>query len=331
MQLLILIAIIMYVAIIKFTITKLIHYHSENTMKNLKGTLILLLTALIWGFAFVAQTSASDTVHAFTFNGSRSILATIFLFFVVLIQESSAKKKTGSSISILDKKTFIAGVACGIPLFIATNLQQYGIELYPEGTAASGRGGFLTATYVIMVALYSIIKSKKIKPFVIIATILCMIGMYFLCLSGGIGNLYLSDILIILCALAFAVYIIIVDKYADLNSAKVSMVQFTVAGVLSCICALIFEHPTCESLIIAIVPIAYAGIFSSGIAYTLQIVGQRYAEAAVATIVMSLESVFAALGGWLLLNEALSSRELIGCALVFASVLIAQFEPAKSK
>lgn len=296
-------------------------------MKNLKGTLILLFTALIWGTAFVAQTTASDTIHAFTFNGSRSVFATVFLLIVVLIKNKAASRNENVSVSLLDKKTVFAGIACGIPLFIATNLQQYGIEFYPEGTATSGRAGFLTATYVIMVALYSIIKSRKIKPFVIIATFLCMIGMYFLCLSGGMSGIYFSDILIFLCALAFAIYIIIVDKYANLDSTKVSLVQFAVSGALSCICAVIFEHPTPESLVAAIIPIAYAGIFSSGIAYTLQIVGQRYAEAAVATIVMSLESVFAALGGWLLLNEALSSRELIGCSLVFASVLIAQFEP----
>ncbi|MBO4901374.1 MAG: DMT family transporter [Lachnospiraceae bacterium] len=289
-------------------------------MKNLKGTLILLLTALIWGTAFVAQTSASGSISAFTFNATRSLLASVFLFLFVLLRAKIAKEKK----PLFTKQTLLAGVICGVPLFIATNLQQYGIELYPAGTAASGRAGFLTATYVIMIALYTLLKTRRFRPLILFATLLCMTGMYLLCLSGGFGGIYIGDVLILLCALAFAVYILLVDVYGTVESVKVSCIQFATAGILSFICMLLFESPTLGSLTAAWFPICYAGILSSGVAYTLQMVGQKYAEPVIATIVMSLEAVFAALSGWLILSEQLKGRDLLGCVLVFASVLLAQ-------
>lgn len=293
-------------------------------MQNLKGTLILLLTALIWGTAFVAQTSAADSISPFSFLFCRSILASIFLFLLVLFQNRNKKGE-----KIWNKSVIIAGIFCGIPLAIASVLQQIGIGMYPQDSAPSGRAGFLTATYVIIIALYSIFKNKKIRIVILTATVVCMVGMYLLCLSGGIAEIYTGDVLVFLCAIGFAIYILVVDKFGTVDTTKVSCIQFTFVTVFSLVGMLIFEDASLSDIRNAALPICYAGIFSSGIAYTLQMVGQKYAEPTVATIVMSLESVFAALSGWLILNEQLKGRELIGCVLVFIAVILAQLPDFK--
>ena len=292
-------------------------------MRNLKGTLILLLTALIWGTAFVAQTSAADSISPFAFLFARSILASIFLFLLVLFQNRSKLQKDNKE-KIWNKSVILGGIFCGIPLAIASILQQIGIGIYPADTAASGRAGFLTATYVIMVSLYSIIKSRKLRISILAATVVCMVGMYLLSLSEGFSKIYTGDILIFLCAIGYAVYILVVDKYGTVDTTKVSCIQFSFVTIFSLIGMFIFENPSIADFKTAALPICYAGIFSSGIAYTLQMVGQKYAEPAVATIVMSLESVFAALSGWLILHEQLKGRELLGCVLVFIAVILAQ-------
>lgn len=299
-------------------------------MRNIKGTLILLLTAFIWGIAFVAQTSAADNVGAFTFNAVRSIIAAGFLFILIGLRKAFSRKKTQNAIiegeenGASQKQTLIAGLCCGSVLFFAVNFQQFGISVYPEGVAASGRSGFLTATYVVMVAVCSRFFGRRFHSSVILAIIGCMIGMYMLCLSGGVSGIYLGDILVLICAVFFTIYILVVDHFSELDTIKVSGIQFVVCGILSLIAALIFEKPNLDGILAAWLPILYAGIFSNGIAYTLQMVGQKYAEPAVASIAMSMESVFAALAGWVILNEHLSERELIGCALVFISVILAQ-------
>lgn len=302
-------------------------------MQNLKGTLILLLTALIWGTAFVAQTTAADSISPFAFLFGRSILASIFLFLLVLFQNRAklSRKDGKEPEKIWNKSVILAGIFCGIPLAIASVLQQIGIGIYPADTAASGRAGFLTATYVIMVSLYSIFKSRKIRITILIATVVCMVGMYLLSLSEGFSKIYTGDILVFLCAIGFAVYILVVDKYGTVDTTKVSCVQFSFVTVFALVGMLIFENPSIADFQNAALPICYAGIFSSGIAYTLQMVGQKYAEPTVATIVMSLESVFAALSGWLILNEKLKGRELLGCVLVFIAVILAQLPDLRKK
>lgn len=301
--------------------------------QNLKGTLILLLTALIWGTAFVAQTMASGSVGAFTFNASRTVLATVFLFLFILLREKVSQAKNGDSAQapLFPKQTIRAGIFCGIPLFIASNLQQYGIELYPPQAAPSGRAGFLTATYVIMVAVFTIVKARRFRLVIVLATIVCMCGMYLLCVRNGFDRIYTGDILIFLCAFFFAVYILLVDQYGTVDTIKVSCIQFAVVAILSLIGMFLFEKPDPNAIKSAWLPIAYAGIFSSGIAYTLQMVGQKFAEPVVATIVMSLESVFAALSGWLILGEQLKGRELAGCTLVFLAVILAQLPEKTSR
>lgn len=297
----------------------------KYNVRNTKGTLILVLAALIWGVAFVAQTSAGDSVGAFTFNAARSFVGVIFLVAVIAVRGGKGKqnrKNTGTSRS--EKRNIIGGLACGGALFCAANFQQFGINIYPDGVAVAGRAGFLTATYVVMVALCDRLFGKKLHPLVLVSAAGCVAGMYMLCLSGGLSGIYLGDAMILCCAVCFTGHIMIIDRFADADGIKMSCVQFAVCGVLSLACALIFERPHIGELLDAWIPILYTGVMSSGVAYTLQIVGQKYAEPAVASIAMSLESVFSAIAGWVILNERLSARELTGCALVFAAVILAQ-------
>lgn len=300
-------------------------------MKKAKGTLFLLLAALIWGMAFVAQTSAADKIGAFTFNASRSIIAALFLLLVIGIRKKPGKVLIKTKEKATSRHLAIGGTLCGITLFITVNFQQFGIAAYPENAAVSGRAGFLTATYVVMVALCAWVSGKKPHPMTLIVAVGCIIGMYMLCLSNGFSGIYLGDILVLICALGFTAYILVVDHFQKLDGFMLSCIQFFVCGVLSLIATLIFEKPSAQALLAAWLPIVYAGIFSSAIGYTLQIVGQKYADPAVASIVMSLESVFAALAGWIILNERLGFHELIGCGLVFLSVILAQVPESAKK
>lgn len=294
-------------------------------MKNIKGSLILLITALIWGTAFVAQTSASETVSAFTFNMGRSIVAALFLLVVIAIRKLIyIKKKSIGAASYSRRQTVVGGIICGVLLFGATNFQQFGIEMYPEGVAASGRAGFLTATYVVMVSVAAIFFGKKPHPLVWVSVAGCIGGMYMLCLSGGISGIYKADIFLLICAVCYTAHIISVSCFPLADGIALSLVQFVVCGVLSCVGMIISGSDDVSGLLSVKFELFFAGVMSSGIAYTLQIVGQKYAEPAVASIVLSLESVFSAVAGWIILDEKLSGSELIGCALVFISVLLAQ-------
>lgn len=301
-----------------------LYIREEYTMKKIKGTLFLLLAALIWGMAFVAQSSAADTIGAFTFNATRSLLAAVFLITIIAIKENIRKSSEVAQAKNSSGSCIFGGAMCGIMLFLGVNFQQFGIAAYPENVAASGRAGFLTATYVIMVALVAWFTTKKMHPAVLVATVSCIAGMYMLCLSEGLTGIYVGDVLVLTCAICFTGHILTVNHFSKLDGIKLSCIQFLVCGVLSTVGMFIFEKPELSAIRNAWLPIFYAGIFSSGIGYTLQILGQKYSEPSVASIVMSLESVFAALAGWVLLKERLSSNELLGCVLVFLSVILAQ-------
>ena len=289
-------------------------------MKKAKGTLFLLLTALIWGTGFVAQSSAAESIGSFTFTASRSFVAAMFLGTFLLLRKDNPNGTSRMSF----KQTIFGGIVCGAVFFLASNFQQFGIALYPEGAASSGRSGFLTATYVVMVAVCSCFSGKKLHPVIWLATLGCVAGMYMLCMSGGFSSIYLGDVLVLICAVCFAAHILVIDKYSHIDSVKLSFMQFAVCGTLSLIGALIFEKPSISQFSDAWFCIVYAGVFSSGIAYTLQMAGQKYTEPSVASIIMSLESVFAAIFGWLILGERLNGREIIGCVLVFSAVILAQ-------
>ncbi len=319
--------------------------------KNIKGSVILLLAAFIWGTAFVAQTSGAELVGTFTFNSSRSFVGATFLCIVIAVMNLINRKKndkiknkiknnnelncTGIKSTGIDSRRtkwpVKGGIVCGIVLCMAMALQQYGISIYPEGVAASGRAGFLTATYVVMVAVFSVFLGKKLHVSIIISTIVCVIGMYLLCLSGGMSGIYMGDVCELLCAVCFTGHILVIEHFSSEDSIKLSCIQFLVCGIISAIIMVMFENVDIHNLIGAALPILYAGVMSSGVAYTLQMAGQKYVTASVASIVMSLESVFAALAGWILLNEVLSIREIAGCVLVFAAVLLAQMQGSEGE
>lgn len=294
---------------------------------NFKGTLIILLASLLWGLAFVVQARAADKVPPFTFNCLRSFIAAVFLFAVIKIKNISGKKQNSKAKMPNTKLLIISSCICGILLALSTNLQQFGIALYPTGVAVEARSGFLTALYVIIVPILSIFAKNKISPVIWFSAALAVLGFYMLCLFEGASGFYLGDALMILCAVTFSLHIIAVDKYCDIiGGIRLSAFQFVFCGIISGLFSVIFElnSISIENILSVIPEILYMGVISSGIAYTLQIIGQKYAEPAVASLTMSLESVFAALGGWIISGNALKTNEIIGCLLVFAAIIFAQ-------
>lgn len=292
-------------------------------MKNLKGSLILFLAAFLWGTTFVAQVSGSNHIGVFTYNASRCFIGCIFLLLVSFLKEQTGIGKKDRN-APKSKWPVKGGIFCGLVLFLAMTAQQGGISLYPAHVAAAGRSGFLTAIYVVIVAVVVAIIGRKIHWLVILSVIGTISGMYLLCLKGGFAGIYKGDILGIFCAFCFAGHILVVDKYRNTDSIKLSCVQFLVAGLLSLIMCLAMEEIVFADILQATGSILYAGILSSGVAYTLQMVGQKYAEPAVASIVMSMESVIAVVAGAVVLDEVLGGREILGCIVVFVSVILAQ-------
>lgn len=299
--------------------------------KQLRANIILLLAAMIWGAAFVAQ-SVGNTVGSFTFNGVRSIIGVAALLPVIFIVDSRKPKAERQPWPVLP------GILCGIFVTAATTLQQFGLNY-----TSAGKAGFITALYIILVPIFTPIiayffkfrtenaelpaKNARIITAVqtVISLVIATAGMYMLCISGAEGGIGLGDILMFGCAIIFSFQIITVDRVAaSVDCIKLSCLQFAVCGVVCTVCGVIFEQPTLPQLGEAWLPLTYAGIMSCGVAYTLQMIGQRHANATVAALIMSLESVFAVLSGWLLLNENLSVRELIGCALMMSAIVLVQ-------
>ena len=296
--------------------------------KNLRGALILLLAAIIWGFAFVAQSVGMENLGAFTFQASRMLLASLVLLPTALIFSKAREKATGKKESFLDKKTVLVGMACGVFLFGAASLQQIGLT---DPNMPVGHSSFLTAMYLLIVPLLGVFTGKKVGARIWFCIALAIVGLYLLCMTGEGFSMSFGDILSALCAFVFALHIITIDKLAGgLDGVRISFVQMTFAGLISLVFAFIFEEPRIADITSAWLPIAYAGVLSCGVAYTLQIVGQKYAEPTVASIVMSLESVFGALGGALILHQIPSLYGFAGCTLMFTATVISQL-PEKKK
>ena len=294
---------------------------------NLKGSLILCTAALLWGLAFVVQNRAADKVPPFAFNCLRSFIGAIFLFAFMGIMSIKNADYIPMPKSINKKLLFTGSAVCGTVLAVATNFQQFGIAAYPNNAPVEARSGFITALYVIVVPLLSVFIKKRVPLIVWVASLVAIGGFYMLCLYEGAGGFYVADILVLFCTFAFSMHIIVVDKYCGvIGGVRLSAFQFIFCGIVSGIMSLIFELNIISiSDIKSVIPeILYMGIVSSGIAYTLQIVGQKYAEPAIASLSMSLESVFAALGGWIISHNALKGNEVIGCLLVFAAIVLAQ-------
>ena len=303
--------------------------------KGLASNLMLLIAALIWGSTFVAQTTASGTVEPFTFLFSRSFLGFLFLIPVICFFNYKNNKNLlegqEKSTIIPNKITIIAGVFCGVALTIASYCQQKGISLMTDN--ASGKAGFITALYIVFTPIFGVITKRRIPKIVIICVPIATIGFYLLSIKGGF-HIELGDVLVLVSAFFFTFHILIIDYFMEKGAdpIKTSCIQFLVVGIISLLLAFIFETPNTVAIWGAKIEIMYAGFLSSGIAYTLQIVAQKSADPTSATLIMSLESVFAVLSGWVVLGEKLSLKELLGCLLVFVAVLLAQVQlPIRKK
>ncbi len=285
-------------------------------MKKTASSLILLLTSAIWGFAFVSQSQAGDAIGALCYNGLRMLLGFIVLLPLLV---KNLKENKADSCSLLSD-----GLIAGILLFAASFFQQKGIE-----TTSAGKAGFITSLYILFVPIISLFFGKKnsLKTWVFIVS--GLFGAFLLSYDGSNG-ISSGDILVFISAVLFSFHVLFIDKTGKKhNSVSLSAVQFLFAGLIAFILSLIFENNSIESIKSVTIPILYGGIGSCGIAYTLQIVGQKNTEPTKATLILSLESVFSAIGGALILGEVMSIREIIGCAVLFISVLGAQL-PDKS-
>ena len=301
---------------------------------NLKGSLILLTASLIWGLGFVAQADAAKLVPPFCMNSLRAFIASFALYLFYLFKNRKEKVPFIPKEQPLKKAHIIAFISCGLLFFAANNFQQFGIGVYPQNVEIEARSGFITALYVILVPLFSILIGKKINGYIIIAVLTAMIGVYFLCFSKGISGIYLADGLIFMCAVFYALHIMTIDKFVGVTgSLKLSIMQFLVCGIISGVLSLCLEFSrlSLENILAAALPILYLAIMSSSVAFTLQIVGQRYAEPSVASISMSFESVFAALGGWVISGKTLTIYQILGCVIMFAAIIIAQLPQFKKQ
>ena len=286
-------------------------------VKKIQSTACLLLTSIIWGLAFVAQRAGLEYVSSFTFNGVRFALGAILLIPVTLLFERGADSKARK------KTTIRAGVIGGSVLFLAASLQQFGVEF----TESAGKSGFITGLYVVIVPFLGIFLGRKANIFVWLGAALACAGLYLLSMRDGVLSIELGDIILLIGAVLWAVHILIVDHYAGgVSPILFSSIQFFTCSALSLICALLFEEISAVSILAGYVPILYAGCLSVGIAYTLQIFGQRHVEPAKAAIIFSLESLFAVLGGALLLGESMDAFGYIGCALIFAGIITSQLQ-----
>lgn len=295
-------------------------------MKKLKGSLLLLIAAIIWGATFVAQSDAMEHIGPFTFNFVRFIIGAIVLLpFIPELRKNhsgaSLTPPTGKS-----KAWVLVGCAlCGTALFIAANLQQFGIAI---GDSV-GKAGFITSIYIILVPIIGVLFKKRTSLRVLISAAIALVGMYFLCIHDRF-ILDSSDILYIVCAFFFAIHIILISIYAHyISGTALSAIQFTVAALLSCICMFLFEKPNIQSIISAYIPLLYAGVLACGVAYTFQIIGEKELDPSTASLIMSLESVVSVIAGMLILDQMLTTREIIGCIIMLFATILAQL-PIKS-
>ena len=290
---------------------------------ELKNALLLAFTAFIWGTAFVAQSVGMEYIGPFTFNGVRSIIGAFTLLPCILFQKKSCRKiiEEGSS----RKDLVVGGLLCGALLFVASSLQQIGIKY-----TSAGKAGFITSCYIVIVPLIGIFMKKTSGWKIWAAVVLALAGLYCLCITDGF-TFGKGDIFIFLCAMAFSAHILVIDYFSPrVNGVVLSCIQFFVCGVASLPCMFVFETPDMVAIISAWMPILYAGVLSCGVAYTLQIIGQRNVNPTIASLILSLESCFSVLAGWVILHEKLSIKESLGCVLMFVAIILAQLPDKKA-
>ena len=282
-----------------------------------------MLAAFIWGSAFVAQSAGMDYIEPFTYNGIRTLLGGIVLLPLIMILDRKNQKgikHRENNDQTIQRNTVIGGVVCGVLLCIASSFQQFGISM-----TTAGKAGFITALYVIMVPIIGLFIGKKVNKIIWLCVAMAIAGFYLLTMSGSL-SLGTGDLLVLVCAFVFSFHIMAIDYFTGkgVDPVRLSCLQFFVAGILMLILMVIFEEPVWEMIVAARWSILYAGVLSCGAGYTLQIIGQQDTDPTLATLIMSLESVFSVISGWLILGEVMSGKEILGCVLVFASVVLAQ-------
>lgn len=291
--------------------------------QSLIGELLLALTALIWGVAFVAQRVGMDHLGPFSFNMIRTLIGCVVLMPLVLFNKKQQPTKGAVA---TDKKTLmLGGLCCGLCLFMGSNLQQVGLKF-----TSVGKAGFITALYILIVPLLGLFFGKRVRALFWIAVAVALIGIYLLTMQGAL-TVSLGDGLVMLSAFSYALHILSIDHFSPrCDALKLALLQFLVSAVLTAIPALLFEKISWVGIRGALIPLLYTGVLSTGAGYTMQVMAQKHVNPVVASLIMSLESVFALLAGWALLHQTLTVREMMGCVLVFASIILAQL-PGKTK
>ena len=290
-----------------------------------------ILAAFIWGTAFVAQDLCADSIGTFAFNATRYFIAVLALLVVIAISDKAKKDKPALSAEekkAANKQLWLGGLCCGVALAIASNFQQAGLV---AGTDA-GKAGFITALYVVLVPVFGLFFKRKVSLPVWIAVVCSVVALYLLCIKGDF-SLAAGDLLILVCAVCFAVHILVIDHFtAYCDGVKLSCLQFLFAGIISAVCMFLFEDVDFAAIWGCILPLLYVGIFSCGVGYTLQILAQKDSNPTVVTILLSLESVFAVIAGAIILHQQMTAREYIGCVVMFVAVILAQIQfPEKKK
>lgn len=290
-----------------------------------------ILAAFIWGTAFVAQDLCADSIGTFAFNATRYFIAVLALLVVIAVSDKAKKNRptpTAEEKKAANKQLWLGGLCCGVALAIASNFQQAGLV---AGTDA-GKAGFITALYVVLVPVFGLFFKRKVSLPVWIAVVCSVVALYLLCIKGDF-SLAAGDLLILVCAVCFAVHILVIDHFtAYCDGVKLSCLQFLFAGIISAVCMFLFETVDFAAIWSCILPLLYVGIFSCGVGYTLQILAQKDSNPTVVTILLSLESVFAVIAGAIILHQQMTAREYIGCVVMFVAVILAQIQfPEKKK
>lgn len=285
--------------------------------RSLKGPLYLLLCAFFWGMAFSAQSNAMDHVQPYTFVFLRSTITCLVLC-ASLPMLSRLNGGSGEK-NASNRRHFAVGILCGLFLVLATILQQVGLV-----TTTTAKSGFITALYIVIVPILGVFLRRKPPATIWVGVLISLLGLYFLCMKGDSLSVNIGDLFTLGAAVVFAVHIVLIDRFGGaLNSVKLSTIQFGTAAAAACAVMLMYETPTLSGILACLKDILFVAVFSGAVGYTLQIVGQKYTDPTLASLIMCLESVFAAIGGWIILGEVLSGRELLGCALMLSASVLA--------
>lgn len=285
---------------------------------KLKNSLLLLLTATIWGVAFVAQSAGMDYMGPFTFNFARCIIGGLVLIPLIFM----ADRRTAEPVREKENTKLLAagGVCCGVALCLASNFQQFGIQY-----TTVGKAGFITSCYIVIVPVLGLFFRKRCSPLVWVAVLLSVVGLYRLCMTGGDGEINRGDLLVLVCAFLFSIHILVIDHFSPMvDCVKMSCIQFLVSGLLSGVAMLIWEKPEFSQFTAAWAPVLYAGVMSCGVGYTLQIVGQKSISPTVASLILSLEASISVVAGWAILGQRMDGQQIQGCVIMFAAIILAQ-------